>query len=175
MSASPRRALLTWLALASALTAGGCASGGGTHGIDWSGVPRGAREAADSIYAMLARETKLAPQRSRGEVNTIYRYCSRPAARVELSWRQNTHEPPNPLAILDRELPRMGWTLDEKNRADGPDGTVYAYVRRELLCVVEGRWDGGLDDDSTAVIDPGRSLLVDVASGDPCRHEGPGH
>jgi hypothetical protein len=150
-----------------------CAAGGGAQGVDWSGVPRHARAAADSIYAALARETRLTPQRSRGEVNSIYRFCHRPAARVELAWRSGAQAPSDPLAFLDRELPRMGWTLDESHRTDGPDGTVYSFTRGKLLCVIEGRWDGGLDDDSTAVIDPGKSLLVDVASADPCKDDGP--
>ena len=66
----------------------------------------------------------------------------------------------------------MGWTLDSRQRTDGPDGMVYAFVRGKLLCVVEGRWDGGLDDDSTVVIDPARSLLLDFASGESCRGKG---
>jgi hypothetical protein len=151
-----------------------CASGGGSHEMDWGGVPHKARAAADSIYAMLARETRLTPHRSRGEVNSIFRFCARPAARIHFAWRAD-RPGLDPFAIVDRELPRMGWKLDEATRADGPDGTVYAFTRGKLLCVVEGRWDGGLDDDSTAVIDPGRSLLVDVASADPCKDEGPRH
>jgi hypothetical protein len=54
MMPAPWRAAGTWLGLASILTSGGCATGGGAHGVDWSGVPRHAREAADSIYSALA-------------------------------------------------------------------------------------------------------------------------
>jgi len=175
MSPSPQRAVFAWLALASILIGCGCASGGGAPGVDWSGVPRRATDAADSIYALLARATRGHPRRARGEINSIYLWCERPAARVELAWRTDTQEPPDPFKILDRELPRMGWRLDPSSGADGPDGTVYAFFRGKLICVVEGRWDGGLDDDSTAVIDPGRSLLVDVGSADPCKGEPPRH
>jgi hypothetical protein len=106
------------------------------------------------------------------EINPSTAGAIDPRRAVDLAWNHKTQEPPDPFAVVNRELPRMGWTLDSRQRTDGPDGMVYAFVRGKLLCVVEGRWDGGLDDDSTVVIDPARSLLLDFASGESCRGKG---
>jgi hypothetical protein len=118
--------------------------------------------------ALVARGTHLAPQRSRGEINPIYLNCDRPAARFELQWRNDRQHPPDPLKLVERELPRLGWTYDEQSPADGPDGTVYSFHRGKLICVVEGRWDGGDESDTTVVLDPTMSMLVDVGDARPC-------
>ncbi|TMQ70652.1 MAG: hypothetical protein E6K80_07905 [Candidatus Eisenbacteria bacterium] len=135
---------------------------------DWRGVPRKARAACDSLRNAVARATRLAPRRSRGEINPIYRECRRPAARFELAWRGDTQEPPDPFEIVDREARRMGWTLDPASHADGTDGMVYAFTRGKLMLVVEGRWDGGDGTDTTRALDPAKSLWVDVADAKPC-------
>ena len=33
--------------------------------------------------------------------------------------------------------------------ADGPDGTSFAFVRAGVICMFQGRWDGGDDTDPT--------------------------
>jgi hypothetical protein len=134
---------------------------------EWKGLPRPARSAADSIMTVVARATRLTPRASRGEVNAIYLDCHREAARFELRWRSDRGIP-DPFAVIDRELPRMGWTLDVGNRADGTDGMVYAFTRGKLLCVVEGMWDGGDGTDTTQVLSPWKSVLLDVASRKRC-------
>ena len=161
------RAGLGLLAIGILLSGFDCAGSEGSK-ADWSGLPVGVRNAADSILSVVMRETRLAPRRSRGEVNPIYLHCHRVAARFEMHWQSDSLGVSGPFAILDRELPRMGWRLDEQSRADGPDGMVYSFKRGKLLCVVEGRWDGGDPTDSTVVIDATKSVLVDVASSKPC-------
>ncbi len=143
-------------------------AGAGARHAEWKGLPRRASVAADSILTSLARQTELLPRRSRGEVNSMYFDCHRAAARLELRWRSDLPGAPDPFAVLDRTLPTMGWTLDESSRADGPDGMVYAFHRGALICVVEGRWEGGDESDTTQVLDPWKSVLVDVASAAPC-------
>lgn len=63
-------------------------------------------------------------------------------------------------AALGKALERAGWVMDDQYDADGPDGTVFALVCREALCLIEGQWDGGDDSDSTYVSAPGETVLL---------------
>jgi len=60
-----------------------------------------------------------------------------------------------PVEFLEAALAAAGWAPTYDYSADGPDGTVMGYVTGRYLCIVEGRWDGGDDSDSTYVPDPG--------------------
>jgi len=57
-------------------------------------------------------------------------------------------------------LGAAGWAEDYTYSADGPGGTVFAYVCREALCWVQASWDGGDDSDSTYVPAPGVSVYL---------------
>lgn len=61
---------------------------------------------------------------------------------------------------VENALQAAGWTQADGYSADGPDGTVMGFVTKRFLCVVEGRWDGGDDSDSTYVPEPGCELTV---------------
>ena len=61
-------------------------------------------------------------------------------------------------AALGKALEAAGWAMDDVYDADGPDGTHFAYVCREALCDIDGRWDGGDDSDSTSVASPGETF-----------------
>lgn len=54
-----------------------------------------------------------------------------------------------------------GWSDRVMISADGPDGTVQGVHRAGVTCVVEGRWDGGDDSDTTYV--PSDTIEVRVA------------
>jgi hypothetical protein len=47
--------------------------------------------------------------------------------------------------------------------ADGPDGSDIGYSREGILCVVEGRWDGGDDSDPTVTPGPEFDVFVTCA------------
>jgi len=47
--------------------------------------------------------------------------------------------------------------------ADGPDGSDIGYSRDGLLCVIEGRWDGGDDSDPTVIPGPDFDVFVTCA------------
>jgi hypothetical protein len=65
-----------------------------------------------------------------------------------------------PMSKLEYALYAAGWAPDYGYAADGPDGGVLGFVSKESLCVVEGRWDGGDDADSTYVPDVGCEVTV---------------
>jgi hypothetical protein len=47
--------------------------------------------------------------------------------------------------------------------ADGPDGSDIGYSRDGLMCVIEGRWDGGDDSDPTIIPGPEFDVFVTCA------------
>mgnify|MGYP001599788221 CR=1 FL=1 len=63
------------------------------------------------------------------------------------------HVPPAyaPVDSLIHWLGERGWNARTTISADGPDGTVQGVQRGAVTCLVEGRWDGGDDSDSTYV------------------------
>jgi hypothetical protein len=57
----------------------------------------------------------------------------------------NTHD------AIAEALDAAGWAIAGEYEADGPDGTIFARVSPEALCVVHAYWGGGDDDDTTYV------------------------
>ena len=43
-----------------------------------------------------------------------------------------------------------GWQEQPEYAADGPDGTAFAFASRGVLCLFQGRWDGGDDAEPDA-------------------------
>jgi hypothetical protein len=60
-----------------------------------------------------------------------------------------------------RGFTARGWSDRTMLAADGPDGTVQGVHRGGVTCLLEGRWDGGDDSDSTYV--PSDTIEVRVA------------
>jgi hypothetical protein len=58
-------------------------------------------------------------------------------------------------------LTERGWLDRTTISADGPDGTIRGVRRDGVTCLVEGRWDGGDDADTTYV--PSDTLEIHVA------------
>jgi len=55
-----------------------------------------------------------------------------------------------------------GWCGDRM--ADGPDGTSYMALKKDVFCAVEGRWDGGDDSDPKYVPSPRYEVIVKCAN-----------
>lgn len=68
-----------------------------------------------------------------------------------------------PNGKLPADLPRDmvnkdGWCGDKM--ADGPDGTSFVAIKKNVFCIVEGQWDGGDDGDPTYVPSPRYEITV---------------
>lgn len=66
-----------------------------------------------------------------------------------------------PVDSILRWFGERGWHDRTMISADGPDGTVQGVQRAAVTCLVEGRWDGGDDTDSTYV--PSDTIEVHIA------------
>lgn len=47
-------------------------------------------------------------------------------------------------------LTDRGWQEQPEYTADGPDGTAFAFASRGVICLFQGRWDGGDDAEPDA-------------------------
>jgi hypothetical protein len=65
-----------------------------------------------------------------------------------------------PVDPLESALLARGWVMAYGYSADGTDGTVLGLRSRDILCVIEGRWDGGDATDSTYVPAPGCTVTA---------------
>jgi len=54
-------------------------------------------------------------------------------------------------------------SMEATYSADGPDSSDIGYARDGLLCVIEGRWDGGDDSDPTVIPGPDFDVFVTCA------------
>ena len=68
---------------------------------------------------------------------------------------------PSPDTVLANALPAEGWTQEPHWEADGPDGTDFAFRRGNSVCIVVGRWEGGVFEEN----DPAPSDRYDVNVG----------
>lgn len=54
-------------------------------------------------------------------------------------------------------------SMEATYSADGPDGSDLGFSHDGLLCVIEGRWDGGDDSDPTVIPGPDFDVFVTCA------------
>lgn len=59
-----------------------------------------------------------------------------------------------------RALTAAGWAPHSGYSADGTDGTVMGFETAKYVCILEGRWDGGDDSDTTYVPAPGCEMTA---------------
>jgi hypothetical protein len=65
---------------------------------------------------------------------------------------------------MEKAFREAAWTsMEATYSADGPDGSDLGYSHDGLMCVIEGRWDGGDDSDPTIVPGPDFDVFVTCA------------
>lgn len=65
---------------------------------------------------------------------------------------------------MEQAFRDAAWTsMEATYSADGPDGSDLGFSRDPLLCVIEGRWDGGDDSDPTVIPGPDFDVFVTCA------------
>jgi len=73
-----------------------------------------------------------------------------PGCRVSLSGSfADIGAAQRPDVVLGARFTAASWRYDDRWTADGPDGTSFVVRQDDVFCIVEGRWDGGVDDDPT--------------------------
>lgn len=87
-----------------------------------------------------------------------------------VAWRNDEAQGAPLNDVVDRAI-AAGWA--ERGHlllADGPDGSIEAFSRGSVACLISGSWDGGDDSDSTYVPSPGFEIAASCFVNRPDRH-----
>jgi len=126
-----------------------------------SALPADVWSARDSIHRMLTFHRGMTVRRASGSFEDPWGgRLTTCRLMIHGTFRD---KPPydDAIKLLEQYFERAGWKSDEECSADGPDGTVWGVRRGGVRCLVEGRWEGGDDSDTTAVPSPEYDVTVD--------------
>jgi len=131
-------------------------SSAGVRGPDEAVTPAGVSEDVRAACEMIARRASGCPgvtlQASEGSFSDDVAKQERFGCRLVIQGSFSALRGAADAAeVLHGELSREGWKEDLRYSADGPDGTRYRMSKGSILCIVEGRWDGGDDEDPSYV------------------------
>jgi hypothetical protein len=125
-------------------------------------VTPGVAAACDRLAAQAARSTgeDLFRQNAIVADEMIAKPFAACRIRIDGS-RKRLGDAPMPTAALEQYFEKQRWLPLGEFSADGHDGTVFAYAREGVACLVRGEWDGGSDDEPDAPLaDPYAVTIV---------------
>ena len=150
-------------------------SAGADHG-SWAtagdSIPEALRTPCANVNGLVRSVVAAAPRRTRitelaGPLPIIfsYTYAKAQAAGCEFVVRgSDSVSSSDLLEAMEKAFDGAGWTsMAASYSADGPDGSDLGYSRDGLLCVLEGRWDGGDDSDPTVIPGPEFDVFTSCA------------
>jgi len=108
------------------------------------------RATCDSA-TVLVREA-LALEIRREEGSYFDSFSGKPRVGCRLTGQGSFSSLPNsagPVDLVGEAFKRHGWRSDLRYGADGPDGSDIGLRRRDMLCLVAGRWSGGDEEDTS--------------------------
>jgi hypothetical protein len=148
---------------------------GADHG-SWAtagdSIPEALRAPCANVNSLVRSVASAAPASTRitelsgpRPITFAYQYAKAHSAGCEFVARgSDTVSSSGLLEAMEKAFDRAGWTSRTAlYSADGPDGSDLGYSRDGLLCVLEGRWDGGDDTDTTVIPGPEFDVFVTCA------------
>jgi hypothetical protein len=148
---------------------------GADHG-SWAtagdSVPESLREPCANVNSLVRSVVDAAPPSTKitevmgpRAVTFNYLYAKAHAAGCEFVTRGSDRDSSSGLfEAMEKAFDGAGWmSMDATYAADGPDGSDLGYSRDGLLCVIEGRWDGGDDSDPKVIPGPEFDVFVTCA------------
>jgi hypothetical protein len=125
-------------------------------------LPAEVKAACDFVNKVIARTPGIKLRRSTGAF--ALEMTKRPitGCRVAVDGSmKRLGKGPLPTDQLSAAFEAEAWTDRAEFSADGHDGTIFAYAKGGVACVVSGEWDGGSDDEPDAVLaDPNRVTVT---------------
>ena len=110
------------------------------------GIPPAVRAACDSALVITHESLGLPVRRDEGIFFDSSRDTPRNGCRLTGNGSFKTiSNQSGPVDALHNSFVRHGWRHDLRWGADGPDGAAVGMRRRDMLCIVSGRWNGGDD------------------------------
>jgi hypothetical protein len=67
-----------------------------------------------------------------------------------------------PIEAIEDAMQNAGWAQANGYQADGPDGGDMGFVTRRFLCLIQGKWEGGDESDTTYVPAPGCKVTATI-------------
>jgi hypothetical protein len=109
--------------------------------------------------------TKITELRGPRAITFNYQYANAQSAGCEFVARgSDTESSSNLFEGMENAFQKAGWkSMEATYSADGPDGSDLGYARDGLLCIIEGRWDGGDDSDPSVIPGPEFEVFVTCA------------
>jgi hypothetical protein len=111
-------------------------------------LPAAVRTTCDSAAAVMREALALEIRRQEGKY--FDSFSETPRIGCRLTGQGPFSKLPNgsePVGLLSDAFSRRGWRSDLRYGADGPESSAMGLRRRDMLCLVAGRWIGGLDDE----------------------------
>jgi hypothetical protein len=67
-----------------------------------------------------------------------------------------------PIEAIEDAVQNAGWAQANGYAADGADGGDLGFVTHKFFCLIEGKWDGGDESDTTYVPAPGCTVTATI-------------
>jgi hypothetical protein len=118
-----------------------------------------------SVVGAAPESTKITEFIGPRAITFNYQYAKAQSAGCEFVARgSDTVSSSGLFESMEKALHEAGWMpMNATYSADGPDGSDLGYSRDGLLCVIEGRWDGGDDSDPAVIPGPDFDVFVTCA------------
>jgi len=151
-------------------------SAGAEHG-SWAtttgdSIPDALRESCAHVNTLVRSVVGSAPSSTKitavigpRAIAFKYQYAKAQSAGCELVARGSDAVSSSSLfEAMENAFRDAKWmSMEATYSADGPDGSDLGFSRDGLLCVIEGRWDGGDDSDPTVIPGPDFDVFVTCA------------
>lgn len=148
---------------------------GADHG-SWAAagdsIPEALREPCAKVSGIFRSVVDSAPQSTKitelagpRAITFKYQFTNAQSAGCEFVARgSDTVASSSLFEAMEKAFQQARWkSLEATYSADGPDGSDLGYSRDGLLCVIEGRWDGGDDSDPSIIPLPEFDVFVTCA------------
>jgi hypothetical protein len=132
-------------------------------------VPAPVGAACESASSMMREALGLAVRREDGAYQDSFRHTARVGCRLSANaTAQTAGIAKDPVGTLQQTFARRGWRFDQRYGADGPDGSLIGMRYRDIMCLVNGQWDGGDDSEPDSVSaarapDPSYAVQIECA------------
>jgi hypothetical protein len=111
--------------------------------------------ACDTAVVVVRQALSLSVRRQDGSFKDSFEGDSRVGCRLTAAGSfAALGDGKGPVDRLADSFQRRHWAMDLRYQADGPDGSDVAVRQRETLCLIQGRWDGGDDSDTSSATRP---------------------
>ena len=126
-------------------------SGPGAHAlVQPAELPPGVRAACDSAAVIVRKALPLDIRREDGRYFDSFGDKPHIGCRLTGGGSFSTlRDSAGPVDAVGGAFKQHGWRPDLRYGADGPDGSDVGVRRRDMLCLVVGRWNGGDDEEDT--------------------------